>query len=113
MARVVRRSWLALLVAGALAGCGSSGSPPPNALRDDLDRLCNAVVLSGAAQMEPADRAYTMANWLGQNITSDPGRKFMQDWARLGEDKPARVKMLEGAATSVGIKSCPLLDDWR
>ncbi len=112
MSRRVRATVLLLVLVGA---CGNDGAPAggPAGLRGDLDKICNAVVMSGAAEMEPSDRMYTMAQWLSANVTSPAGVKFLQDFARLGDDRVARLALLQNTATQVGLKTCPLTDDWR
>jgi hypothetical protein len=109
-----RRACAVLLV--VLGACQSgSGKPPPVAagLRADLEQICNAIERSGAGKLEAADRAYMMASWLGANVRSDEGHRFLQDFARLGTDKAARRKLLEDTAARVGLARCPLVDEWR
>lgn len=112
MLRAMFRAVVIVALGAALAAC-SGKTASPSGLRADLDKICNAVELSGAAALEPADRAYTMAGWLGTHITSAEGRKFLQDFARLGDDKAARRKLLEGTAAKVGLAGCPLAAEWR
>ncbi|HVK74442.1 MAG TPA: hypothetical protein VM734_14020 [Kofleriaceae bacterium] len=110
---MVRSTLAALALTSLVAACGSGGGTTPGGLRADMDKICNAVSLSGASELEASDRAYVMAQWLGNNITSADGRTFLQDFARLGEDKEARRKLLEGTAAKVGLKGCPLVDEWK
>jgi hypothetical protein len=97
----------ALLLALVCLGC-QSGTPP---LAKDLDTICNSVERSGAAAMEPADRAYTIAQWLPVNV-SEAGRQWLIRWAKLGDDRAARHRMLEHDARAAGVRSCPLLSQW-
>lgn len=96
---------------GARARPADAG--PADPLRDDLDRICNAVALSGADQDPSAQGTYILAQWLDANITSAPGRAFLVDFARLGSDKAARIKMLEDSAVRVGLPDCPLIAFWQ
>lgn len=104
-----------LVAAGLLAGC-QTGNPTPaigagTPLARDLATICNAVERSGAGSMEPADRAYTIAQWLPANVTDD-GRQWLVRWAKLGDDRTARHKMLEADARAAGVSDCPLLAMW-
>ena len=115
---MMSRLALAGLVLAAAAACssrepGSAKAAPPDPLRDDLDRICNAVTLSGADQDSSAQGTYIMAQWLDANITSAPGREFLVEFARLGNDKAARIAKLEDNAARVGLASCPLVAYWR
>lgn len=102
------RSLLAVLALAAGCSGGGGGKSP---LAADLDQICNAIERSGATDLEPADRAYTIAMWLPANV-SQAGRDWLVEWAQLGEDKPARRAMLERAAKQAGVKDCPLLAMW-
>ena len=104
------------LVAGALLVACQTGSPAPKIgvgtpLAKDLATICNAVERSGAGSMEPADRAYTIAQWLPVNVTED-GRQWLVRWAKLGDDRAARHRMLETDARAAGVTDCPLLAMW-
>lgn len=117
-ARMTRLVLATLALAAACSSRDSDGAkaqPPPAAepLRDDLDRICNAVTLSGADQDSSANGTYIMAQWLDANITSAPGRAFLVEFARLGEDKAARIQKLEENAARVGLPDCPLIAYWR
>lgn len=107
---------LGLAAVLALGGCqsgttrtGGGGDP----LRPDLEKICNAMTLSGADQQPPSQRSYVMAQWLNASITSTPGHDFLIEFAQLGEDRAARVKKLEEASARVGLARCPLVDEWR
>jgi len=104
-----------LLALVCLAACQSGTAAPKIAantpLAKDLATICNAVERSGAAQLEPADQAYTIAQWLPVNV-SDDGRQWLVRWARLGDDRAARHRMLETDARSAGVLDCPLLAMW-
>ncbi len=106
-----------LVVVLAVTACqsGSSKSAPAGneTLRADLDRICNAKKLSGADQDSTGQGTYMLAQWLDANITSDEGHAFLIAFAKLGQDRAARRKLLEDAAAKHGIRSCPLIDDWR
>lgn len=82
-------------------------------MKRDLDKICNAKQLSGADQDPSGQGTYMMAQWLDSNITSDEGRAFLVAFARLGQDKDARRKLLETESTRLGLAGCPLIDDWR
>ena len=113
---MMSRLALATFVLAAACSSRESGgakAAPPDPLRDDLERICNAVTLSGADQDSSAQGTYIMAQWLDANITSAPGRAFLVDFARLGNDKAARIAKLEENAARVGLPDCPLVAYWR
>jgi hypothetical protein len=107
----------AVLATAALAACESKGSPAArpaeHPLRADLDRICQAMTLSGADQEQAANATYVMATWLDANIASEAGRAFLVEFAQLGQDRAARVAKLDGAARRVGLPACPLIEQWR
>jgi cell division inhibitor SulA len=108
------RMRLAVLVLACL-GC-QAGAPAPKIsagtpLAKDLAAICNAVERSGAAALEPADQAYTIAQWLPDNVSED-GRQWLVRWAKLGDDRAARLRMLEADARAAGVLDCPLLALW-
>ncbi len=103
---------LALAACAALAGCEST--PRKNrVLAGELDKICHAVELSGAAGDETTNRTYLIATWLDQNIRTDEGIAFLRAFAGLGDDKQARRTMLEDAARTHGVRDCPLIDFWK
>ncbi len=110
------RSAAAAVLVLACLGCQSGEQAPKitagTALAIDLDTICNAVERSGAAKLEPADQAYTIAQWLPVNV-SDDGRQWLVRWAQLGDDRKARFRMLDTDARSAGVMACPLLAQWR
>ncbi len=96
----------------ACAGCEST--PRKNrVLAGELDKICHAVELSGAAGDETTNRTYLIATWLDQNIRTDEGIAFLRAFAGLGDDKQARRTMLEDAARTHGVRDCPLIDFWK
>lgn len=105
------------LALASLAACQSGSSAPASggagAMRRDLDKICHAKKLSGADQDSSGQGTYMMAQWLNSNITSEEGRAFLVEFAKLGQDKDARRKHLQVAATKYGLTDCPLIDDWR
>lgn len=123
------RALAALLVAAAAC---QSGSPPPREraaaaapgvgpagaavmavlTRTEADSLCNAFERSGAAADTEANHGYLIANWLAKEIVTDTGRAWLANFARLGQDKPARRQALTELARDNGLASCPLLAMW-
>ena len=111
-----RLALILTLTLATLAACQSGGDKPAGgggAMRRDLDKICNAKQLSGADQDSSGQGTYMMAQWLNANVTSDEGRTFLVEFARLGQDKAARRQKLEDAVAKHGLTSCPLVDDWR
>lgn len=106
---------LVVVAALGLAACqsGTSRTSAGSPFRADLEKICNALSLSGADRDQTSQRTYIMAQWLNSNITSAEGHAFLIDFARLGEDKAARVKKLEDTARQLGLPSCPLAAQWK
>jgi hypothetical protein len=96
-------------------GCQSGSAAPKIAagtpLAVDLATICHAVERSGAAKLEPVDQMYTMAQWLPANVSTE-GQAWMVTWAKLGDDKAARRRMLERDSRAAGVLDCPLLVMW-
>ena len=103
---------LALVTLALAAGCGSEPRRT-GVLGRELDKICHAVDLAGAASEEDANRMAMVAMWLDQNIKSEEGLAFLRTFSRLGEDKAARYRMLDEAARANGVTDCPLLAFWR
>lgn len=79
--------------------------------KQDIANLCDAVERSGAAQLPAADRAPTVAMWLGPHIRTEAGREFLAAIQPLvGEPK---AMALEAEAKRVGLGGCPLAAEWR
>lgn len=102
---------LLVIVLGCQSGTAAPKIGTGTPLAKDLVAICNAVERSGAANLEPADQAYTIAQWLPQNV-SDDGRKWLIAFARLGDDRAARHRVLERDARAAGVLDCPLLAKW-
>ena len=108
-----RKAALAALAAVALlAACASESRRAP-ATSTDLDKICHAVELAGAADLPEGDRMVQVAMWIDQNIRSDEGLAFLRSWAKLGNDVALRRKALEDATRAAGIRDCPLLAYWK
>ena len=105
---------LLIMVAAAapLAGC-ESDSGHSQVLAKEVDKICHAVELSGAAGDETTNRTYLIAKWLNDNVRTEEGIAFLQSFAKLGDDKVARRTMLTEAARANGVRDCPLIDLWK
>jgi hypothetical protein len=100
------------------AACQTGGAPPPPPTKADLTRaeaenICNAVDKSGASGEEESNKAYLMAQWLAKEVVSDSGHAWLISFAKLGDDKPARVRALVTMARAAGLPSCPLTAMWQ
>jgi hypothetical protein len=100
------------ITVGAGAGCESE-APRGNVLARELDKICHAVELSGAPLDGTTNDLGATAVWLGENIKTEEGLAFLRAFAVLGNDKPARYKMLDDAARANGVRDCPLLAYWK
>jgi len=100
---------------GVIAGCqrspGSSAPPMSEAYRQDITRLCNVVVQSGADQLPASERALTVASWLAERLeTQDAHDYLIRIQPLTGEPKAAA---LDTEARRVGLASCALAAEWR
>lgn len=123
-ARTMKQIARLLACLGALASCqrssgssappsssGSSAPPVSEAYRQDITRLCDVVVQSGADQQPAGERALTVASWLAAHIeTQDAHDYLIQIQPLTGEPKAAA---LEAEAQRVGLTSCALAAEWR
>ena len=113
--------WTALAL--ALVGCQGSGAgepakrPPPEKpavteeYKYDISRLCDSVHLSGADKIQDDSRITTLAMWLGPNIRTDEGHKFLVAIQPLTGE--AKAKALDDEAHRVGLGECALSAEWR
>jgi hypothetical protein len=114
--------WIARLLAclGVVAGCQrSSGSPPPvsevsevsEAYRQDIARLCDVMVESGADQLPAGERALSIARWLSDHLATPEAHDYLiRIQPLVGEPKAAA---LETEARRVGLAGCALAAEWR
>lgn len=112
--------WLLLL---ACIGCQSGqssesgGAPAPtsrattNEYAGDIERLCNAMTLSGADKLPQGERMMPLAQWVAANLKTPEGKAFMLKTNQLPKGEHADV--LEAEAARVGLAGCPLADFWR
>ncbi|HVV82728.1 MAG TPA: hypothetical protein VHE35_06590 [Kofleriaceae bacterium] len=108
------RSFLPTVLALAVAASAcDSDSRNSSVMAREVDKICHAVELSGAPRDGTTNDLGMTALWLGQNIKSDEGLAFLRAFAKLGDDKAARRKMLTDAAATYGIKDCPLVSFWE
>jgi hypothetical protein len=83
----------------------------PDAYAGDIRRICDAVALSGAADVETTDRAFLVAQWLGSNLSTRESREFLvRIQPMTGEPK---AKALVAEAQRVGLDDCALAAEWR
>ena len=99
------------LVAGCQRSAGSAAAPISQTYRDDIARLCDVVVQSGANQLPPGERALPIATWLSAHLESQEAHDYLVKIQPLtGEPKAAA---LDAEARRVGLASCALAAEWR
>lgn len=76
----------------------------------DIQRICHVMKESGANQLTEAEHQYTVAQWLGRNITSEPGRAFLAKLARTPPD--GKAALLRATGKQAGLDDCPLATMW-
>jgi hypothetical protein len=97
-----------------LAACGNKPDPAPGvaaAYAADIEKLCNVIELSGATGLEPNDRMYLTATWLGANLTTPEARKLLADIQPL--KGAAKANALDAEARRAGLASCALAAEHR
>ncbi|MBX3155868.1 MAG: hypothetical protein KF773_07705 [Deltaproteobacteria bacterium] len=77
----------------------------------DIQRLCNAVALSGAADEVTTDRMFIVAQWLGPNLRTRESREFLVHIQPLTGEPKAQALVAE--ARRVGLADCALAAEWR
>jgi hypothetical protein len=110
----LRAALLGAVLTLSLAGCqrgDSSRDWKATPIGRDVDRICNALVQSGAAEQPAGSRQMLVAQWLGSNIESQDGRDFLAGLAR--HQGAAKADALEAKAKDVGLAGCPLAAQWR
>lgn len=110
------RSLFTVLAALSVAACQQGneasretirkGTP---AYRQDVERICGVMSLSGADQLPEGERVFTTAQWLGNNLETEEGRDFLVTFQQ-SDDKAAT---LLAEARAVGLPDCALAAEWR
>ena len=102
-----------IVAAAALAWACQTGKPGRShnaTYAKDVERICNAEQLSGAAKEDPNARSTMVAMWLGNNLVTPQARELMARQARLGPAEKAAL--LRAEAREVGLSGCPTADTW-
>lgn len=87
------------------------GGPIDPAYARDVDRLCDVIAKSGAAELPVNDRTFRTATWLAKNFETSQARALL---VRIGPlDGAAKADALDAEAKRVGLARCPLANDWR
>ena len=111
--------WLLLI---ACIGCqsGETGTPAEtrkptgattNEYAGDIERLCNAMTLSGADKLPQGERMMPLAQWVAGALVTPEGKAFMLKTNQM--PKGAHADALDAEATRVGLADCPLSAYWR
>lgn len=101
-----------LLLLGCQQGSEERGARPAAvspAYRQDVERLCDVLRLSGADQLPAGERMFTTATWLGDNLQTSEGRDFLVTFQQATDKAGA----LRAEAARVGLAGCPLADEWQ
>jgi hypothetical protein len=86
-------------------------APVTKAFAGDIEKLCDVVRLSGAADDPADDRRLPIAQWLAKNLTTTESRQFLARIQPLvGHEK---ADALEAEARRVGLAGCALAAEWR
>lgn len=101
------------------APVGSAPSPPSAPVttrtdepyKNDVQKVCNVIELSGAAAHASNDRVYLVATWLGKHLETSDAQKWLASIQRLNGNSKADA--LEQEARRVGLASCALAAEWR
>jgi hypothetical protein len=112
--------WLLLI---ACIGCqsGETGAPAEarkatgattNEYAGDIERLCNAMTLSGADKLPQGERMMPLAQWMAKALKTPEGKAFMLKTNQLPRG-PEHVEALMSEAKRVGLEDCPLAEYWR
>src|SRR5215470_20371652 len=73
MKQIVRLLAGTALVAGCQRSAGSA-APVSQSYRDDIARLCDVVVQSGADKVPPDERMLPIASWLSAHLETQDAR---------------------------------------
>ncbi len=110
----MKRLYLLALV--AVVACQSSDKATPTtavdaAYKADIEALCDVVNRSGTADDAPGDRTMKIATWLGTNLKTQDGRRFLSKIRPI--KGPAKGDAIDAEAKRLGIATCPLAAEWR
>lgn len=104
----------------AACGKGNDQPAPPNneppasteaTYAADVEALCDVIARSNSTELDPNDRMFQIATWLGANLKSSDARKFLAKIQPL--DGEAKATALEAEAKRVGLAGCALAAEWR
>jgi hypothetical protein len=94
----MRFASLALLL---FTACGS--------VKQDFDDICHAEERAGVtAQMNPAEKAVTLAKWLQERLRTDEAKRFLGTLAT--HDPSEKGELLRKTAAQHGVSPCPIAD---
>src|ERR1041384_1554239 len=100
MKQIMRLLAGTVLIASCQRSAGSAAQGSQD-YRDDIARLCDVVVQSGADQVPPGERALPIASWLGTHLQTQEAREYVARIQPLtGEPKAAA---LDAEARRVGL----------
>lgn len=91
-----------------------AGMSTPAQFDQDIDRICHAEIRSGAIDMPAGySKSLTVAQWLGNNLRTDKGRKFLGELRKkYGSNDNKKAAALAAQAKKSGVPDCPLVRTW-
>jgi hypothetical protein len=105
------------LAVAALVVCTAcqGGKPSSEAWKEtgygrDMEKVCNAMKESGAAEQPEETRMIMIARWLGKNLETNKMHAFLVKIQPLAPDEKAAA--FEAEARSVGLADCPIAREW-
>jgi hypothetical protein len=99
------------LVVSCQRSAGSTAAPVSQTYRDDIARLCDVVVQSGADKLPADERTLPIANWLAAHLETQEAHEYLVKIQPLtGAPKAAA---LDAEARRVGLAGCALAAEWR
>jgi hypothetical protein len=85
----------------ALCACGG--------VKKDFDDICHAEERAGVTtEMNPAEKAVTLAKWLQERLRTDEAKRFLGTLAT--HDPKEKGELLRKAAAEHGVAPCPIAD---
>ena len=76
----------------------------------DIRAICFAQEDSGALEANDYERQLIVAQWLGKEVKSEPGRAFLAQLARASAAD--KGELLKAASVQAGLATCPLISTW-
>ena len=106
-----------IVLAVVVGACQQKREAPPaepvpqKAYAADVARICDVMMLSGAAEAPEGQQMFTVADWLGRNLETDAGHDFLVTFQQTPDT--GKAALLNAESSKLGLGSCALATSWH